>query len=180
MVTHDWVKQVFAGEKKWLKNHLVVHCNPPKYDEVSVIGLYDQCMHLPGMAQYFPSKYPKGHHYNREYFFSILATVQPEYCNALIRNSKDQRFVVNDEEQEAEAITLTEEWAAELKAFPQFARNKGRMIHLLKSKSKVGIATKGKKKFKAMEPKEWAAAQMEKEEMQIIIPALQNSSVPEG
>ena len=30
MITHDWVKLVFAGEKRWLKAADVVHANPPR------------------------------------------------------------------------------------------------------------------------------------------------------
>ena len=52
---------------------------------------------------------------------------------------------------------MTEEWAAELKQFPQFARSKGRMMHLLAQKSKVGIAKKSRKKFKALQPAEYIA-----------------------
>ena len=51
---------------------------------------------------------------------------------------------------------MTEEWATELKQFPQFARSKGRMIHLLKSKSKVSMANKGRKKIKAYMPEQYA------------------------
>ena len=76
----------------------------------------------------------------------------------MIRNSKSSRFTVVDEEQEQEAITLTEEWAAELKQFPQFARSKGRMTHLLKAKSKLVTANKSRKKFKAWTPEDYAQA----------------------
>ena len=108
------------------------------------------------MAVYFPDSYPKGRSCNREYFFSILATVQPEYCDKLIRNCKDMRFGLNDEEQQQKAIVITNEWAAELKQFPQFARSKGRMMHLLAQKSKIGIANKSRKKFKALTPADYA------------------------
>ena len=70
------------------------------------------------MAQFFPDEYPKGRCCSRPYFFSILATVHPEYCSALIRSCKDKRFSVTDEQQKAEAIEMTEEWASELKQFP--------------------------------------------------------------
>ena len=31
-----------------------------KYDELSVINLYDDFMKLEGVSKYFPDKYPKG------------------------------------------------------------------------------------------------------------------------
>ena len=55
------------------------------YDEVSVKNLYDYAMTLPGMSIYFPSQYAKGQAINRDYFFCILATKQPEYYAKLVR-----------------------------------------------------------------------------------------------
>ena len=164
MVTHDWVKLVLSGKKRWLKNHQVVHCSPPRYDEISVTALYDDCLKLPHMAAFFPDAFPKGRSCNRGYFFSILATVQPEYCQQLIRSCKDKRFGIVGEEQEQKAIVITEEWAAELKRFPQFARSKGRMVHLLAQKSKVGVANKSRKKHKAFTPEDYARLQAELEQ----------------
>ena len=89
-----------------------------RYDEISVSNLYDYAMTLPRMAQYFPDSYPKGRACNREYFFSILATVHPKYFEQLIRSCKDARFKVNDEEQKNDAIVITEEWAEALSEFP--------------------------------------------------------------
>ena len=89
--------------------------------------------------------------------------MQPEYCQQLIRDCKDKRFGIVDEEQEQKAIVVTEEWAAELKQFKQFARSKGRMVHLLAQKSKVGIASKPRKKYKPWTPADHAKAKMELE-----------------
>ena len=44
MVTTPFLKQVLKGEKKFLKAADVRICNPPKYDEVSVVQLYDACL----------------------------------------------------------------------------------------------------------------------------------------
>ena len=94
MVTVNWVKEVLSGEKEWLKAANVVHANPPRYDEISVKNLYDYVVSDPEMAKYFPSSYPKGRSCNREYFFSVVATLQPEYFQKLIRTCKDSRFDV--------------------------------------------------------------------------------------
>ena len=82
--------------------------------------------------------------------------MHPEYCAKLIRDCKDKRFCVNDEEQQQEAIEMTQEWAEELKQFKQFSRSKGKFMHLLKKKSKVALAEKPRKKFKAYTPQDFA------------------------
>ena len=66
MVTAPFLKQVLRGEKQLLKVSKVIKCNPPKYDEISVAKLYDQCVKLPGMAEHFPDVYPKGRSCGRE------------------------------------------------------------------------------------------------------------------
>ena len=75
MMTAPFLKQILKGEKKLLKAKDVVNCNPPKYDEISVFNLYDKCLKMPKMAQYFPDKYAKGRICDRKYFFAILATI---------------------------------------------------------------------------------------------------------
>ena len=76
---------------------------------------------MPGMAQHFPDEYPKGRTCAREYFFSVLATVHPEYTESLILHSKKQRYDGDEEEDQKEKIEIDPSWEAELKAFPHFA-----------------------------------------------------------
>ena len=121
MVTAKFLKQVFKKKKHLLKAADVKVCNPPRYDEISVANLYADCMKLEGMKDHFPDVYPKGRSCSREYFFSILATKQPEYTKQLILNSKKQRFDGEDEDAVKERIEIDPSWEEELKAFPQFA-----------------------------------------------------------
>ena len=79
MLTPPFLKQIMKNEKKLLKAAEVRHCNPPRYDEISVANLYDKCIKMENMSFYFPDQYPKGRNCNREYFFSVLATVHPDY-----------------------------------------------------------------------------------------------------
>ena len=44
MVTSGFLKQILAGEKKLLKAEEVKTCNPPRYDEISVTNLYEECI----------------------------------------------------------------------------------------------------------------------------------------
>ena len=106
MVTASFLKQIFKTKKKLLKASSVKICNPPHYDEISVTQLYPSCIKLPGMAEYFPDKYPKGRSCSREYFFSILATLHPEYTADLILNSKKVRFDGEDDEAVKEKIEI--------------------------------------------------------------------------
>ena len=66
MLTAPWLKQILKGEKTLLKAKDVKICNPPRYDEISVSNLSDECIKLPGMAQHFPDKYAKGRSCSRE------------------------------------------------------------------------------------------------------------------
>ena len=50
MVTPQHLKAILKGEKKLLKAAVVKHFNPPRYDEISVVQLYDYCIKMPGMA----------------------------------------------------------------------------------------------------------------------------------
>ena len=118
MITAPFLKAVLKGEKVLLKAAEVKICNPPKYDEISVTQLYDDCIKLPGMAEHFPDQYPKGRQCAREYFFSILATKHPDYTRDLILNSKKQRFDGDEEDQLKEKIEIDSKWEEELKAFP--------------------------------------------------------------
>ena len=74
------------------------------------------------MKDYFPDAYPKGRQCSREYFFSILATLHPDYTSQLLMKSKKDRFAGEGDDAKQEMIEIDDTWAEELKAFPQFAR----------------------------------------------------------
>jgi len=118
MMTTEWLKQILKGDKKLFKMSEVRACNPPHYDEISVAQLYEPCLKMEGMAVYFPDKYPKGRICSRDYFFTILATVQPEYTDKLFKQSKEQRNGVDGEKQKDDLIEIDESWEAQLKEFP--------------------------------------------------------------
>lgn len=120
MVTFPFLKQVFKGEKKLMKVGDVNICNPARYDEISVSNLYNDCIKLPDMADYFPDKYPKGRTCSREYFFSILSSLHPEYTSQLLLKSKELRFGDEAQDEKKETIEVNEDWAEQLKAYPQF------------------------------------------------------------
>jgi hypothetical protein len=86
-----------------------------------VKNLYEDCLKLEGMKLYFPNSFPKGRTCDRSYFFSILASLHPDYTNMLILNCKKVRNDVNSEDMKKETILIDSEWEALLKEFPQFS-----------------------------------------------------------
>jgi len=121
MVTTEYLKQILRGDKKLMKMADVRQCNPPHYDEISVQELYEPCLKMANMAQYFPDQYPKGRSCSRPYFFAILATLHPDYTDKLIKRSKEMRFGVDGDKQRSEAIEMDPAWQEQLKQFPQFS-----------------------------------------------------------
>ena len=63
------------------------------------------------MKVYFPDAYPKGRQCSREYFFSILATLHPDYTNELLMKSKKDRFAGDKDEDKQEMIEIDDTWA---------------------------------------------------------------------
>lgn len=78
MVTKDHLKAVLAEEKDLLKMKQVRFVNAPAYDEIGVKALYDKVVQQPGMAKYFPNKYPKGRQCEKQYMFNIWNSIHPE------------------------------------------------------------------------------------------------------
>jgi hypothetical protein len=59
----------------------------PKYDELSVKALIGDVMKIPELARFFPEQNYPGCLPEREYFFNVLNTTDPEYVRALIEHS---------------------------------------------------------------------------------------------
>jgi hypothetical protein len=105
-----YLRQIFRNEKKLFKMNQIKPCNPPHYDEISVTQLYDSCIKMPRMKEYFPDKYPRGRSCSREYFFTILATTNPEYTDKLLKTCKEMRFGADGEAQKTELIEMDPMW----------------------------------------------------------------------
>ena len=121
MVTTAYLKQILRGDKKLLKMSDTRMCNPSRYDEISVTQLYESCLKMSDMPLYFPDNYPKGRKCCRQYFFSILATIHPEYTDKLLKKCKEVRYGADGEAQKSELIEMDPMWQDQLKEFPQFA-----------------------------------------------------------
>ena len=110
MVTKDYLKLVLSDRKKFLTMREVRFINPPHYDEISVIKIYDKMITLPGLASYFPDKFPKGRSCNKEYMYNVFNTLYPEEVKNLIEHANKQRYSITDEQNKGNAIEISESW----------------------------------------------------------------------
>ena len=58
---------------------------------------------------------------------------------------------MDNEKVKNEAIVMTEEWRDQLEQMPFVSKQKGRMSHLLKMKSKVGVIHKERAKYEPLD-----------------------------
>ena len=68
--------------------------------------------------QYFPDTYAKGKGPNREYFFNILATLEPDYLWQIMEHANKQRMTGEGEMLKSQSIKMTEYWQEQLAAMP--------------------------------------------------------------
>ena len=80
-----------------MKLNKVNHVQLPKFDEISVKNLYPKLIILEGVAEYFPTTYPKGWLCDRSYLFNIANTIHPDIVKEVIDYALSQRFGVNDD-----------------------------------------------------------------------------------
>ena len=121
-MTHDFLKEVFAGQKSLLLKANVNHIQVPHYDELSVRRLWPEFKKDAEFMKYFPSKYPKDKGPPRDYFFNILNTIHPEYLGQIMHHANVQRMTGAGMDQQKESIRITEFWEQELKDMPYLSR----------------------------------------------------------
>lgn len=125
----------------------VKFCNAPAFDEIGVKSLYEKVVSGPGMGKYFPDKYPKGRQCDKTYMYNIWNTVHPDEVQAVIEHANGQRYSLTADKVKEDTILMTDKWRQELEAMPFTSKQKGRMSHLLKQKSKVGVAQKPRAQY---------------------------------
>ena len=87
MCNKDFLKAVFAGEKKLFALKDVRFCNIPLYDELSVVNIWPMVQEAGDVLAYFPRKLPKGRLPDREYFFNVLNTLNHEYVDSIVAHA---------------------------------------------------------------------------------------------
>ena len=87
-MTKDFLKLVFAGKKDLIPLSQVRPINVPRFDELSVSGLIKDVMGNKDLAKFFPEQRTPADLPDRDYFFSVVNTVEPDYLSALVRHAQ--------------------------------------------------------------------------------------------
>lgn len=86
-VNKDFLKAIFADEKKLLKKKEVDFIHVPQWDELAVKKLWPDMKQDPKMAIYFQDEYANDKGPCREYFFNILNTMYPVYLKQIMAHA---------------------------------------------------------------------------------------------
>ena len=110
MMTKDFLKQVLSGKKRLLKMSEVKFINVPRFEELSIKNLFPHLKNDSAFMMFLPDKYPKGHPPDREYFFNVLNTLNPEYVANIIKHANGMRNIAEQQDDTKECIEITDEW----------------------------------------------------------------------
>ncbi len=116
------MKLVFAGHKDLIPQSQIRPVAVPRYDELSVGGLIRDVMSNQELAKFFPEQKTVADLPDREYFFNVLNTIEPDYLSSLIRHAQGLRFNNMNKDDNPHVIEINEFWKKELKASPYFSR----------------------------------------------------------
>ena len=78
-INKDFLRHVFSEEKKLLHMTEVKRIHVPFFDELSVKNIYPQVIEDLTISRYFCKEKASGRLPDREYFFNVLNTFQPDY-----------------------------------------------------------------------------------------------------
>ena len=122
MVNKDFLKQVLGDEKRLLPIADCKFINVPKFDELSVKNIYPLFAEDEAMMRHFSDSYPREKGPTREYFFTVLNTLYPEYLAKLIKHAHKVRFASDQPDNQAFEILMTNEWFDKLNEEPFISR----------------------------------------------------------
>ena len=86
-VNKDFLKQLFAGEKKALKITQITHIIVPKLDELKCEAIIAMIGKDDAARLYLPDEYFKKKKADRTFLFNILNTVHPGFLNQLVSHA---------------------------------------------------------------------------------------------
>ena len=95
--------------------------NVPRYDELSVANLIKEVMANKDFAKFFPEQKSRSDLPEREYFFNIINTIEPDYLFSLIKHAQNLRFSNTNPDENKDIIEVNEFWRKELEASPYFS-----------------------------------------------------------
>ena len=96
-INRDFLRDVLSGKKRLLKVDSAKYINVPKYDEISVRNIFPKFKGDPKVMVYLQDEYPKDRYPDRQYFFTVLNTVHPDYVSKIIAHANEQRFSAQGE-----------------------------------------------------------------------------------
>jgi len=93
----------------------------PRYDELSVHGLIGDVMKVKDLSKFFTEQRTSSDLPDREYFFNVINTVEPDYLASLVKHAQNQRFNNMAPDENPNIIEVTSFWKKELEASPYFS-----------------------------------------------------------
>lgn len=120
-VTKDFLKEVFAGRKHLVPCAQIRPIDVPRYDELSVVTLIKDVMSQASLAKFFPEQKTHADLPDREFFFNIINTTEPEYLAALIKHAHEVRLKGMNPQDNPNTIEVTDQWVKELQASPFYS-----------------------------------------------------------
>ena len=99
-MNRDFIRKVLKGQKQLLPKSEAKQINVPKYDELSVKVLYPKFKDDPEINQFLQDEYAKNRLPDRQYFFTVLNTVYPDYVSKMIEHANNERFSAKGEANE--------------------------------------------------------------------------------
>ena len=91
LVTKDFLRKVFRGEKRLYKLNEVKRIEVPMYEELSVDSLMKAYGQDEKFRSYLPDIVAKGKKQSREYMFNIFNTIYPHTLYEIIFNARKAR-----------------------------------------------------------------------------------------
>ena len=118
MVNKDHMRKILLEEKRFMPLEDVKPVNMPKWDELSVKHMWPKMKAIEGFMLYMPERLPKKILPDREYFFNIMNSVNPDYVQKAIQHAAAQRNSVTEQNAESESILLSANMHALLQEKP--------------------------------------------------------------
>ncbi len=101
---------MFCGKKELIPQAQIRPVSVPRYDELSVQGLIKDIMASKDLSKFFPEQKTPSDLPDREYFFTIINTVEPDYLSQLIKHAQNQRFNNMVPDENPNVIEVTSFW----------------------------------------------------------------------
>ena len=109
MVNKDFLKQILAGTKKLYHLNEIKPVHVPQYDELSVKRLWPNLKRANDFMIFLPDELPKGRLPDRDYFFTVLNTLNEDYVTHIINEAGKTRFSGDGEKNKNETIIMSNE-----------------------------------------------------------------------